>query len=113
MTPQEANRKIRAAIRRRPDLRWSNPEYAKRFSGCFDNHYRGFCYIATQAFCQLVEEAVPYSNRRDHFWAVVDGKIWDPTKDQFDEKYPYERGKRTRFRRVTKRAQALLAEITE
>lgn len=97
--PKQAHDKIREACLRRPELRWRNPPKKndkELFSIVPYENYRGFCYIATYAFCYLVKEAKPYTIDRKHFWAQINDEIWDLTKEQFDYSYNYENGKRLR-----------------
>lgn len=113
MNPQEAYDRLRVAIPKRPELRnkdWPNlsPKLIEVLRSI--HPYQGGCFIATQVFVHLVEDAVPYSNPdRSHFWAQIGEDIWDPTFDQFDE-FDYSVGKRTRFKTFSKRSQELLNE---
>lgn len=118
VTPQEAYDLLREAIPRRPELRFTTwprhivPEDVDRL--CKGMHpYEGACYIATQVFCHLIPAAKPYTYERQHFWAVVDDEIWDPTFDQFDDRRReeiYQYGTPTRFKNFSKRAKELLRE---
>lgn len=112
MEPLDAYTAIREAILRRPELRFKRwPDLPAGFDPTLLNPYHGFCYVATQVFCHLVEEAKPYSYWRDHFWARIGDEIWDPTSDQFPDGFThYEEGKPTRFKTLCARAEALLEE---
>lgn len=124
MTPRQARAQIRAAIRRRPELRYKGTEnreavldmIAKReqWQNDFTCPYRGFCYIATQAFCRLITSAVPYCNDNGtHYWARIGDELWDLTAEQFGEReleriYATERP--TKFKTLCFRAEELLEE---
>ncbi len=111
MTPQEASKKIRAAILRRPELRYNQwPDVTAEQVSAKLHPYLGHCNIATQVFCHVIPEAVPYCCGRHHFWAKIDEKIWDLTKDQFEHGYDYTPGYKTRFEGLCNRAQALYEE---
>lgn len=111
MNPQEAYDKLREAIPKRPELRFKTwPNVHPDVLSTLLHPYLGGCYIATQVFVHLVEEAVPYSNpQRSHFWAQIGEEIWDPTFDQF-ETFDYSIGQKTKFKTLSKRAQELLKE---
>lgn len=109
MTAKEACISIREAILLRQDLRWRDGVNR----GWVGNPYLGFCYIATEVLCHLIPEAKPYcSLDRRHFWAMIDGEVFDPTWDQFESTYTYQ-GRKTRFpSKMTKRSCELL-EVVE
>lgn len=112
MEPEVAYNLLRQAIPKRPELRfrqWPSEEVFKHSD--LDLHtYMGFCYIATQVFCKLVPDAVPYCFGRTHFWAKVGDTIYDPTFDQFSNPFEYKLGSKTKFKQFSKRADALLKE---
>lgn len=121
MTPENAAGLLRAAIVRRPDLRFRervSQRFRERVSHpdvTFPSPYTGFCYIATEAFCALVPEAVPYaSETRTHFWSMVGDEVWDLTIDQFPDGYDHSGGRPTRFKlaygMLSWRARELVAE---
>lgn len=115
MEPKVAHDLIREAIVQRPELRWKNwPHQNKNLTVEFSktlNPYFGFCYISTQVFCRLVKDAKPYTYGGSHFWAQIEDIIWDPTFDQFDYEYPYDLGKKTKFKTFSKRAQELMKTL--
>ena len=109
--PADASQRIQDACRRRPDLKFKT--WPRKVPKPAPEHptLLGYCYVATQAFCAVVPEAVPYcDDYRSHFWAVLDGKVWDLTDDQFTYRFPYEKGRPTKFPTLTARTKALLVE---
>ena len=64
MKPELARDLIRAACLRRPELKYKGwphvSESTLEREKTNQNPFRGFCYVATHAFCELVPEAVPY-----------------------------------------------------
>lgn len=113
MNPNKASELIRAACLRRPELRFKTwprvPECAESIELA---SFQGFCYIATMAFCAKVNKAKPWCDPgRTHFWAEIDGEIWDLTKEQFDYHYPYAQGVKTKYSN-TRRVKELLKEIS-
>ncbi len=114
MSPQEAYDLIREAIIRRPDLRYKGAVPADPTQGFEDNPYRGFCYVATEAFCELVPEARPWCmDNGMHYWAMIGEARWDLTAEQFDaERLPtiYATGRPTRFKQFSMRACELKEE---
>ena len=110
---------IREACFRRPDLRFrqydpEDPEIVAFAHLLMDRDgLQGYCYIATEVFCALTG-ATPWCGQdRMHFWARKDDTIWDPTEDQFAEPYDYSKGRPTRFKKFSERAQQLLAEVLD
>ena len=112
MQPDEAVEMIREACFRRPELLWNNWPNIEQRKVKLPN-LMGFCYIATQVFWVLIPEAKPYSQDRLHFWAQIGDTVYDPTSCQFDYRYPYHMGNKTRFPRLTTRAQELLKEVMD
>ena len=114
MRPEEASDRIRSAILARPELRWKSEDVTRDLADKWNvedrvSPYVGFCYIATQVFCNLVPDAVPMTDgARKHFWAELDGKVWDLTIDQFgSEGYDHSIGRTTRFKGMCRRAREL------
>jgi hypothetical protein len=114
MKSRQAYFAIRAAILRRQDLRYRGaaPPGPDFFEG---NPYRGFCYIATKAFCELVDNARPWCDDSGmHYWAMIGDERWDLTAEQFDSpeylEAIYSRGRATKYKGVCKRTAELLAE---
>jgi hypothetical protein len=117
MEPLEAYYRIREACLRRPELKYKDgyifdgekdEEYFK------NNRYMGFCYVATFAFCNLVDRSIPYTTKdKTHYWAQIGDKIWDLTAEQFKFIYPYNEGRRVPRKKLTKRTQLLLEEALE
>ena len=78
---------VRVACVERPELRyksWPDEKSHQMADHRWDNYFQGFCFIATQVFCHHVQDARPWSREAEHYWAVVNDTIWDPTADQFD-----------------------------
>lgn len=102
-----------------PDL--LSPEWAAlRREG--DHALKGFCYVATEALYHLAGGAeaglsvyrCSLPNGGTHWWLVDrDGRIVDPTAEQFVEAPPYAKGRRTHFlsTRPSDRTARLLAKV--
>lgn len=106
---------IRAAILRRPDLRYRQRKLPVPIIDLDVNPYLGFCYIATKAFCEMVPEARPWcSDNGSHYWAMIGDEMWDLTAEQFDGADRlasiYRSGRKTKFNHVCRRTRELLAE---
>lgn len=105
MNPKEAHDLIRAACLRRPELRWKHwPRDAEVWAAVnLGNPYTGHCYIASHAFSQLTGAEVWATNDKRHFWNVIDGEVWDLTKEQFgDIELPYHEGCRVPRKNINK-----------
>lgn len=115
MTPEAVAKKIQNACIRRPELVYK--QWPKMIEGGLPglHEFQGFCYIATEAFCHVMNRAginaQPFCDwGRTHFWACINDTVWDLTADQFDYEYPYHDGRSTRFKLLSKRASELLTE---
>jgi hypothetical protein len=107
MRPQEAHDLIREACLRRPELSYWRPDERQLVMA---HNYRGFCYIASQVFAYLTGAEVWAVDTGEHYWNVLDGEIWDLTKEQFNFKYNYNGYKVPRKNKLTARAKELLEE---
>lgn len=91
---------IRESCLKRPELRFKDwPEVPKNDVLINLRPYTGYCYVATQVFCYLVEEAKPYKfDNPWHYYAMIGDKVWDLTAEQFGRVLDYNIGKPTRFK---------------
>lgn len=116
MNPQLAHDLIRKACNRREDLRWKDQamwERVKDFQIKFAP-YQGYCYIASHTFSFLTAAEVWSTQSGSHYWNVLNGEVWDLTKEQFNYDFPYNIGGVKRRRMIlnrTKRVQELLNDI--
>jgi hypothetical protein len=104
VNPKEAHDLIRAACLRRPELRFKHwPKNAEELKQYVPEDYMGYCYIASHAFSQFTGAEIWATEDRKHFWNVIDGEVWDLTKEQFRGRYvPYEQGHRVPRKNINK-----------
>jgi 5-methylcytosine-specific restriction endonuclease McrA len=87
-----------------------------------DHPLTGYCYVASEALYHLAGGVAsglsvyrcPLPGGRSHWWlADSNGRIFDPTAEQFSIPPPYSQGTRTAFlsRKPSKRATKLIARI--
>lgn len=114
MNPKLAHDLIREACNRREDLRWKDQktwERCKVFEIKFEP-YQGYCYIASQAFTFLVPNSEIWSTDSGaHYWNILDGEIWDLTKEQFNYDFLYDIDAKKRRKRYTKLVEELIKDI--
>jgi len=97
MNPQEAHDLIRAACLRRPELAYSGTKRLldiekKRVAmrETWKKHpYKGMCYVASHVFSYLTGAEIWATDDGMHYWNILDGKVWDLTKEQFDYEFDY------------------------
>ncbi len=83
----------------------------------------GHCYAASEALYHMLggkkaglKAMVARVRGRTHWWLVMkDGRILDPTYDQFKQAFPYEKGHGTGFltKRPSKRAREIINRLKD
>lgn len=119
LTPEQAVKSIRSALTR--DL--LNAEY-RAIQEAGGHPMAGHCFVASEALWHLMGgkgsgfvSHVGRVNGKTHWWVVgPDGRVFDPTFDQFPEPVDYAAGKGTGFGvpggGPSKRARELLRRVT-
>lgn len=115
MKPIEAHDAIRKICWRRPELKYKKwPEVNEAEKKYKFTTLLGYCYVASHAFSYLIPEAEVYTDEfKRHYWNVIDGEVWDLTKDQFGEKeFDYSIGRKVpKKSKPTLRVQEILNEL--
>jgi hypothetical protein len=119
LTPEQAVKSIRSALT--PDL--LKPSY-RALQDAGAHPMTGHCFVASEALFYIMGGKgsgfvphVGHVNGGTHWWVVgPDGRVWDPTLDQFDAPVEYEKGRGTGFgvpgAGPSKRAQELLRRVS-
>ena len=111
MTPDYAHDLIREACTKRPELRFHRNISKEDAQEIQLKPYQGFCYIASKVFSHLIPEAELWTtDNRMHYWNVIDGVVWDLTKEQFDYDFIYD-GHKVPRKPLSERAAELLLEV--
>ena len=99
--------RIRTILAERDDLR--KPEYRGH-----PNPIRGHCFVAVEAFCHLTggKGCVMQHEGGPHWFALLDGQVYDLTADQFATTPDYSKGRGCGFQsrkgEVSRRTRVLL-----